>query len=91
MSKDKKKKKFLQGMEHLKNEYIAPTSQTVQPQTNNSSPDETLHHPLKKELVSILLIMSILFLLLIGLMVYDKSGDGLSTFAKKIVSIVIKE
>jgi len=74
-----KNKNTLQGMEHLKKQLNdAQLSDT-------SILSEKTPNVLKKELITIFLIMSFLFLILIGLMVFDKSGRGLDNLASKIV------
>ena len=45
---------------------------------------------LKKELVSVVVLMSVLFLVLVGLMVYDTNYDGLSMIASKITDFLGK-
>lgn len=43
---------------------------------------------LKKELVSVVVLMSVLFLVLVGLMAYDINYDGLSMIASKITDFL---
>lgn len=90
MSKDKKRKKIWQGMEHLKNQLEiseSPSSVDKQPVNSDQSPEFTVF---KKELLFIAVIMSILFLALVGLMIYDRSSNGLTILAERISSLFIK-
>ncbi|MFA5134801.1 MAG: hypothetical protein WC505_03335 [Patescibacteria group bacterium] len=89
MSKDKrKKKKYLQGMEHLRpsTEHIK-SAQSVD-FTGSSAISE--HQIIKKDLIITLLIISFLILCLISLFIVDQSGNILTNISEKITSLVIK-
>lgn len=90
MSKDKKRKRLWQGMEHLKKQLeISEPANSIDTQTVNRAENSDFN-VLKKELLFIVVIMSILFLALVGLMVYDRGANGLTILAERIASIFIK-
>jgi len=84
MPKDKRKKKYLQGMEHLK-----PVA-TEKSESVETVSDNTKHSVLKKELTTVLIIMTFLFLALVILMYIDRSGSILLELAEKITSFFVK-
>jgi len=89
MAKDKRKKKMLQGMEHLKAEIEHDT--TVDKVSQVKVPKSSVEHLLlKKDLIFIILLMSLFFLVLVCLMVFDKMSDNLGIFAEKVTSLFIK-
>lgn len=79
MSK-KNKENYFQGMEHLR------------PRSSSSSDHRASQEgigiegnsALKKELVMVLSLMAFFFLILVGLMMYDKSSTFLADFAQKL-------
>lgn len=81
-------KRLWQGMEHLKTEMSSSDVDShltdMQSNDNRNNKEFIL---LKKELVFVVVIMSFLFLTLVGLMVYDKNAGGLAAFAEKVASI----
>ncbi len=90
MSKEKKRKRIWQGMEHLKNELeISESANTVDKQNVNQAQNSDFT-VLKRELLFTVVIMSVLFLALVGLMIYDRSGNGLTILAERIATIFIK-
>ncbi len=96
MPKDKRKKKYLQGMEHLKPVAPAQSQEDVIQYSRQSSesmgpvPDNTEHSVLKKELTTVLIIMTLLFLTLVTLMYIDRSSSILLELAEKITSFFVK-
>lgn len=96
MPKDKRKKKYLQGMEHLKS--VAPAQfqdNTIQQFQQNSESVETVsdnakHLVLKKELITAFIIMTFLFLALVILMYIDRTSTILLELAEKITSFFVK-
>jgi hypothetical protein len=90
MSKDNKRKRIWQGMEHLKKQLeTSEQSNLIDTQTVEKAQNSDFS-VLKKELLFIIVIMSILFLALVGLMIYDRGADGLTLLAERIASILIK-
>lgn len=88
MAKDKRKKKFLQGMEHLRESVEEKQkAQSIEPLNAEYNKE---HRILRKDLVISITIMSILILSLVGLMVLDNSGDFLTNLSGTISSIFIK-
>lgn len=90
MSKDKRKKKLFQGMEHLKDQ-----SANNQPGTSISSNPGTGAAPIetnyiKKDLLGVGILMGIIILIFVGLAIIDKKTDRLTVFAEKVTSFVIK-
>jgi hypothetical protein len=88
MSKDKRKKKFFQGMEHLR-ESVVTVQPTVVERENIESTNKE-HQYIKKDLLGVVVLMSIIIVIFIGLAVLDRSTNKLTLFAEKITSIVIK-
>ena len=88
MAKDKRKKKFFQGMEHLHTEIENTTTKNDIKEELKDSP--VLLSTLKKDLLSVILLMSLFVLILIILMVFDKTSSSLTIFAGKITSLFIK-
>jgi hypothetical protein len=94
MSKDKRKKKFFQGIEHLKKEVEGPMtgklgSQLVRSDlVNNGLTSE--HGYIRKDLIGVLIIMSLIIVVFAVLTYIDKTSNVLTDFAQKITSIVIK-
>lgn len=90
MSKDHRRKKIWQGMEHLKKQLeTSETANLIDIQTVNQAQNSDFSL-LKKELLFTIVIMSILFLALVGLMIYDRGSNGLIILAERIASILIK-
>ena len=89
MAKDKRKRKYFQGMEHLKHEVEDVSDHSIMPGLDDQQPslERSL---LRKDLIFIILLMSLFFLVLVGLMVLDKNSDYLSVLAEKISSLLIK-
>ena len=106
MGKFKKSKKPFQGMEHLiKSQEIheiheipkesAPLSLKLNENLENFE-NSSAHtnsegkEILKKELISVLILMSVLFLVLVGLLAYDVKYDGLSVITRNITEFLNK-
>ena len=99
MAKDRRKKKYLQGMEHLK-PVVPPQFQDNEAQDSrqkNGNVDialdnsDTMEHVvLKKELITVLIIMTFLFLALVVLMYIDRTNTILLELAEKITSFFVK-
>ena len=96
MPKDKRKKKYLQGMEHLKafastqpheneSQHFQQNSESVKTVFNN-----TKHSVLKKELTTAFVIMTFLFLALVILMYIDRTSTIMLELAEKITSFFVK-
>ena len=81
-------------MEHLKNQLeISEPANSVDTSVDTQTVNQVKNSDftvLKKELLFIVVIMSILFLALVGLMVYDRGANGLTILAERIASIFIK-
>lgn len=92
MSKDKRKRKFFQGMEHLREQAVANNqpviSQNGNQPANAGTSIETTY--IKKDLVGVGILMGIIILILVGMAVLDKKTDKLTVFAEKVTSFVIK-
>ncbi|MBU0597790.1 hypothetical protein KKF61_02220 [Patescibacteria group bacterium] len=89
MPKNKKKKKFLQGMEHLKQEIgVESVQSTSETSTENSI--SSSHSILKKELLSAMVLISVLTLVLVGLMILDQQTNYINSFASKVMSFINK-
>lgn len=85
MAKDKKKK-FFQGREHLQAEVTQSTPASGAAEQRSAAE----HQFIRKDLIGLLVLMSLFFLLLAGLTVLDKTTNILDTLAQKITSILIK-
>ena len=89
MAKDRrKKKKFLQGMEHLK-ESVDQKQEFHSGEPINAE-SNTGHRILRKDLMVSITIMSILILSLVGLMIFDNSSNILTNLSESISSLFIK-
>ena len=94
MSKDKRKKKFFQGIEHLKKEVEGPMtaklgSQLVRSDLVNDGLTSE-HAYIRKDLIGVIIIMSLIIVIFAVFAYIDKTSDVLTDFAQKITSIVIK-
>jgi len=86
MAKDKRKKKYFQGLEHLK-------AQAVNSNTENVQVDEKLvigSQYLRGDLIRVVILVFTFLLVLTGLTILDKKTDILTNLAHKIASLVIK-
>jgi len=86
MAKDKRKKKYFQGLEHLRKEHEnAPTQGTI-------TSEEFLPSArfLKKDLTKVLIMVCSFLIILAGLTIIDKKTEILSDLASKITAIFIK-
>jgi hypothetical protein len=91
MSKDKRKRKFFQGMEHLADQAQKNVSAPTIQQSAGTDPASSLEHAyVRRDLFGVLVMMSVIALILVGLTILDKKTDKLTVFAEKITSIVIK-
>jgi hypothetical protein len=90
MSKDKRKKKYFQGMEHLQHQAIQQPAPSANAQVSLGTQISTESEYIKKDLRNVIILMSIIVLLMAGLTILDKKTDKLTTFAEKITSVVIK-
>ena len=82
---DKRKKKYFQGLEHLKSEI--ETSQETTAVTEESLVESRF---LKKDLIKVIILMIIFIVVIAGLTVLDKQTTYLTDIAQKITSIFIK-
>lgn len=84
MSKDKRRKKLFQGIEHLQQTVTQQQVSTVV-QPGETAPAETYEqHEVRRDLFKVLILVSILLAVLFGLLYYDKTSGGLGVFAEKI-------
>ncbi|MFA6098928.1 MAG: hypothetical protein WCV50_05285 [Patescibacteria group bacterium] len=86
MPKNKKKKKALQGMEHL-SEQIDFQNSNDQSINDNDSMSET-HLNLKHDLLVVFTIISVLVLIVLALMYLDKTTNYLNIIAEKFMSFI---
>ncbi len=91
MSKDKRKKKFFQGMEHLQsNDSFSSPVISVQ-HTSVMSENEILQHKyVKGDLFRVISLVVFLLCVLGGLMYLDQTTSKVQYMAEKITSIVIR-
>ena len=87
MAKDRRKKKYFQGMEHLQHTTI--TSPTTAAGASQESLDKE-HAFVRRDLIGVLVIMAVIAGILTGLTILDKKTDRLTVFAEKITSAVVK-
>lgn len=85
MAKDKRKKKYFQGLEHYKPEIQAGHTTEMM-----SEESQTTFRALKRDLNWLLVLIISFVLLLTGLTLLDKKTTILTEIAHKISSIVIK-
>lgn len=85
MAKDKRKKKYFQGIEHLEQEYVVS-----QEKSENIVSNKEEYRYLKKDLLTIILLILIFFGVLTGLTLLDKNTNYLTNLASKITSYFIK-
>jgi hypothetical protein len=94
MSKDKRKKKFFQGMEHLQKEFKGNETAKLSSQSAGINQVDrgltTEHIYIRKDLIGVMIIMSLIFVAFAALTYIDKTSDVLTNFADKITSLVIK-
>lgn len=90
MSKDKRKKKYFQGMEHLQQQAIQTSQSMVRDQGGVVAGTTIESGYIKKDLRNVIVSMGIIVLLMVGLTILDKKTDKLTVFAEKITSVVIK-
>lgn len=86
MAKDKRKKKYFQGLEHLRPQIeSAQTGQVIRE-------DEFLPSAkfLKSDLIKVMILVISFLVILAGLTVLDKNTDILTKTATKITSLIIK-
>lgn len=94
MSKDKRKKKFFQGMEHL--------AQSSQPATIGGPVEKqgahvvlttsqvAEHQYVRKDLIRVLVLVFCLLLVLVALMVLDWQTSVVKTLSEHIYSLIIR-
>ncbi len=79
-------KRTLQGMEHLQQHVSESTHSSTFDSQDQSDGVQSRDSVLKKELTSVIVLMSILFMVLVAIMVLDKSGDYLSIYSEKLTN-----
>ena len=90
MSKDKRKKKFFQGMEHLREDVNRSQFNPAVQSGGTLGGNQLEHTYIKKDLLGVLVLMGLILIILVGLTIVDKRTDKLTQFAEKITSVVIK-
>ncbi|MFH1207213.1 MAG: hypothetical protein V1668_01250 [Patescibacteria group bacterium] len=92
MSKDKRKRKFFQGMEHLTqpSSPASPGSQVAPIAINVDSIDLLQHKYVRKDLNRVIVLVSFLLLIIIGLYFVDKKTNNIQYLAEKVTSLVIR-
>lgn len=94
MPKDKRKKKFFQGMEHLTDQEgsLSASSTIATPinTDNYSNVPSAQHMHIRKDLIRVIVLISCLLLILIGLTILDKNSNTVQLLAEKITSLIIK-
>lgn len=90
MSKDKKRRKFLQGMEHLRQQ-VQVQSQSgtavIPPQEGSIPLDAKI---IKTDLLRVLIIIGSFVVILVAIMLIDKKTEYINDFAIKLTNLVIK-
>jgi hypothetical protein len=93
MSKDKRKRKFFQGMEHLQETGSSSDRSLVSPQLSSQEGAVELiqHKYIKSDLIKVIVLVSVLLLVIIGLMFLDRTTDKVQIVAEKISSLIIRQ
>lgn len=92
MSKNKRKMKYFQGMEHLRR-----FSSTDQGQTGSNIQNEQIDNSsalaakstIRRELLTVAILMGVLFIILISMMLLDKKTEIIDNIAARITEFAI--
>jgi hypothetical protein len=91
MSKDKRRKRYFQGMEHLQSEVEKSHDNPHLERPGQAEATAPIEHEyIRKDLRGVIIIMSIIVLILAGLTIIDKKTDKLQNLAERVTSVIIK-
>lgn len=93
MSKDKRKRKFFQGMEHLQDTGSSTTRSSIpyQQVSHESAAEITQHKYIKHDLFRVFILVSVLLAIIVGLMLIDRNTDKVQIIAERISSLIIRQ